>query len=138
MTLQDIRLLVDFGFVILIWAVQLVIYPSFSQYSNANLFKWHKTYTQRVTFIVLPLMIGQLVIVLFQLFQNVDWYTICSSIIIGLLWLLTFTVFVPLHQSIDKEQPVNNVCLKLVSYNWIRTLLWNMLFLLSLLHHIKF
>ena len=57
MNLEYIRLLVDAGFIVLIWAVQLVIYPSFKFYSNANLLKWHRLYTKRVTVIVLPLML---------------------------------------------------------------------------------
>ena len=56
MSLDLARLLIDFGFVVLIWAVQLVIYPSFGFYAKANLFEWHKSYTARVTYIVLPLM----------------------------------------------------------------------------------
>ena len=134
MTLDNIRLLIDTGFLILIWAVQLVIYPSFKFYNNSNLFVWHKHYTVRVTFIVLPLMCSQLFISLYQFWILQNWYTIANVIIIVILWLLTFLIFVPLHQSIDKEKPVENVCEKLVSKNWLRTVLWTGLFLLSLIN----
>ena len=134
MTLDLIRLLIDFGFVILIWTVQLVIYPSFAYYSPSNLFKWHRLYTLRVTFIVLPLMFSQLVIAMVQLWNFQNWYTIGSSVLILVLWLLTFMVFVPLHQSIDKGDPKDNVCQKLVSKNWMRTVLWSILFVFSALN----
>ncbi|WP_296317736.1 hypothetical protein [Winogradskyella sp. UBA3174] len=135
MSLDLARLLIDFGFVILIWAVQLVIYPSFGYYSEDNLFKWHKSYTARVTIIVLPLMFSQLILGGIRLWQIQNWYTIISITIIMLLWLQTFLIFVPLHQSIDNNTPVENVCNKLVNKNWTRTLLWTLLFVISLLHY---
>ena len=134
-TVLDItRLLIDFGFVVLIWAVQLVIYPSFGYYTKDNLQHWHQSYTLRVTFVVLPLMLTQLVLVGLQLYQAQNWYTVSSAIIIAILWLQTFLVFVPLHQSIDFGDLKKDVCKQLVKKNWWRTFLWSVLFLISLLY----
>lgn len=135
MTLDLARLLIDFGFVVLIWAVQLVIYPSFDYYSKENLFIWHKRYTVKVTFIVLPLMFSQLILAAIQLWQIQTWYTIVSAVLIAILWLQTFVIFVPLHQSIDMNRPIENVCNKLVNKNWMRTILWTLLFFISLLYY---
>lgn len=134
MTIDIARLIIDFGFLVLIWSVQLVIYPSFGFYSKENLLKWHRSYTARVTFIVLPIMLSQLVLVVIQLFETINWYTIVSLLIIVALWLLTFLIFVPLHQSIDNSTPVEDVCDKLVSKNWMRTILWSSLFFCSLIN----
>ncbi|MFT7429007.1 MAG: hypothetical protein ACI9IZ_001504, partial [Nonlabens sp.] len=41
--LDLLQLLVDFGLVVLIWIVQLIIYPSFLYYGSKTLNKWHKT-----------------------------------------------------------------------------------------------
>ncbi|OZV69779.1 hypothetical protein [Winogradskyella aurantia] len=136
MTLDLARLLTDTGFLILIWAVQLVIYPSFNYYTPKNLFEWHKNYTVRVTYIVLPLMFSQLILAVIYVWQIQNWYSILSILIIVILWLLTFLIFVPLHQGIDKAQPQERVCDKLVSKNWIRTVLWTLLFILSLSNYL--
>lgn len=135
MSLDLLRLLIDFGFVVLIWAVQLVIYPSFGYYIKENLYKWHLSYTKRVTFIVLPLMFGQLILSAIQLWQFQNWYTSLSAILIIVLWLVTFLVFVPLHQSIDDRVPVDNVCKKLVQKNWLRSVLWTFLFIISVVNY---
>lgn len=135
MNLELYRVLIDFGFVILIWAVQLVIYPSFGYYSKSDLVDWHRSYTKRVTIIVLPLMLCQLVIVFVQLWQFQNWYTLLSIVIVALLWLQTFLIFVPLHQSIDTNKLIENVCKRLVRYNWIRTMLWTLLFFISLIYY---
>ena len=134
MTLEILRLMIDASFMVLIWAVQLVIYPSFGYYSKANLLIWHKSYTKRVTFIVLPLMLSQLILGVIQLWTLQNWYTLLSMVIIISLWLLTFLVFVPLHQSIDNNTPVENVCEKLVAKNWTRTVLWTLLFVVSVVY----
>ncbi|SHH68424.1 hypothetical protein [Winogradskyella jejuensis] len=137
MSLELVRLLVDAGFLVLIWAVQLVIYPSFAYYSQSNLLLWHRSYTKRVTIIVLPLMFSQLILGIIHLYQVQNWYSILSLGIIVTLWLLTFLIFVPLHQSIDKNKPVTNACKKLVNYNWYRTFLWTILFLTSMLYFLS-
>ena len=62
-----LQLLVDFGLVVLIWIVQLIIYPSFLYYNSNTLSKWHKTYTGRITTIVAPLMIAQIAIAAYLL-----------------------------------------------------------------------
>jgi hypothetical protein len=54
-----IRLLLDFGLVVLIWLVQLVIYPGFKFYSPSNLALWHKIYTGRIGVAVVPMMVWQ-------------------------------------------------------------------------------
>ena len=137
MNIEIMRLLIDAGFVVLIWAVQLVIYPSFKFYTKAHLFQWHRSYTKRVTFIVLPLMASQLVLAIIHLIKTQNFYTIFSITIIVTLWLLTFLIFVPLHQSIDTGKPVKNVCLKLEKKNWIRTLLWSFLFIISFFNYLS-
>ena len=45
MEIEAIRSVVDFGAVVLIWLVQLVIYPSFLHYAESDLVNWHKIYT---------------------------------------------------------------------------------------------
>lgn len=135
MALDLARLLIDFGFFVLIWTVQLIIYPSFKFYTKENLFKWHSLYTKRFSIIVMPIMISQLVVSIIQIFQIQNWYTVLSMLIIVALWVLTFVIFVPLHFSIDNNKPIENAAAKLVSKNWIRTVLWTILFMISFIFY---
>lgn len=129
-----LRLLFDFGLVVLIWLVQMVIYPGFQFYTAANLKEWHITYTFKIGFIVVPLMMGQLILAAYQLWQKPDWYTIGSIIIIISIWILTFSIFVPLHNAIAKEPGNSKLILELVKKNWLRTFLWTALFLWNVSH----
>ena len=132
MSIDILRLLTDFGLVVLIWIVQRIVYPSFLHYSSKELIKWHRIYTSRFTFIVLPLMLGQLTIALYQLVLLVNLYTVLSFVIIGLIWLSTFLQFVPIHAKISKGKVNQKMLDLLVKKNWIRTFLWTVLFLYSL------
>jgi len=131
MSLAIIRLLFDTGLLVLIWMVQLVVYPGFRFYRPDDLKRWHEKYTRQVTFVVMPLMLGQLVITGIQIWEDANWYTILSGLLVLLLWLSTFLKFVPLHSRITNEDFDEQTLNDLVRYNWGRTVLWSGLFLIS-------
>lgn len=138
MSLEIIRLLFDAGLFILIWIVQLVIYPGFSFYNRDNLMRWHERYTSRITLVVMPLMLGQLAIVGLQLWSDLNGYTVASAFVVLLLWLSTFLKFIPLHQRIADGDFDKEVLNDLVRFNWGRTVLWTALFVLSVVEMIGF
>lgn len=132
MDLSSIRILLDFGLMVLIWTVQLVIYPGLCYYKNEDLGKWHKIYTQRIGVIVGPLMIAQLFVAALQLWETKNFYTWGSIVIIVITWMLTFLIFVPLHNSVKPDESCEEITSSLVKKNWWRTFLWSFLFLSSL------
>lgn len=132
MNLAQYRLLLDFGLAVLIWIVQLVVYPSFLFYRREDLLNWHGDYTQKITYVVLPLMLGQLLAGGLQLARSVSWYTAFSAVVILSLWLLTFLVFVPLHGQIASGAFDEQTLSRLVQWNWLRTALWTLLFVAGL------
>ena len=133
MSITILRLLIDFGLVVLIWIVQRIVYPGFLFYKPDDLIKWHRVYTSRFTFIVMPLMLGQLGISIYQLIIKIELYTVLSLMIIILIWLSTFLQFVPVHNEIHKGKFSHKMLDTLIKKNWIRTFLWTALFLYSLL-----
>jgi DMSO reductase anchor subunit len=132
MTLQLFRLLFDFGLLVLIWIIQLVVYPGFKYYRREELLEWHHRYTVQISYIVFPLMLGQLLVTGIQLWNKLSWYTLGSLLIIVLLWSSTFLQFVPLHNKISREDFNEKTIVQLVRKNWFRTALWTALFFMSL------
>lgn len=128
MDLVTLRLLFDFGLLVLIWLVQLVIYPGLCHYGDGNLYGWHQKYTRRISLVVVPLMTGQLILSGIQVWRELSLYTLGSLLIIIFLWSLTFLQFVPLHNSIVPENDCSRVPDRLVKKNRLRTLLWSLLF----------
>lgn len=123
------RLLLDFGLFVLIWMVQLIVYPSFIHFSKNGLAEWHKKYTPRISFLVVPLMLGQLMVYGALLQEAKTFYTISCFILVLLVWLVTFTIFVPRHKAITAGNYTEQTLTELVNLNWIRTVLWSALFL---------
>ncbi len=131
MSIVSIRLLIDFGLVVLIWMIQRVVYPSFLHYNNENLVIWHKKYTSSFSPIVIPLMFGQLGISIYQVVLSINSYTVLNLIIVIVLWLSTFLQFVPIHSNISKGKITEKMLNSLVAKNWLRTILWSLLFIMN-------
>ncbi len=131
MSIAILRLLLDFGLVVLIWIIQRIVYPGFLYYSAENLVKWHKEYTSRFSAIVMPLMLGQLGISIYQLISQTNLFTVISFVIILLIWIATFLQFVPIHATISKGRANETMLKALVHKNWLRTFLWTLLFVIN-------
>ena len=132
MELLEIKGIVDFGLVILIVMVQGLIYPSFLFYKPTDLQRWHTVYTKRIFKVVFPLMTAQLALSIMFVMQKISIYTVGSLVGIAVLFLLTALVFVPIHQKITRGHADIALLKKLVNQNWWRTVIWGMLFALTL------
>jgi len=127
-----IALLVDFGLVVLIWMVQLIVYPSFLFYKGTQLITWHTKYTPRITKIVAPLMFAQLSLSVFGLFQGITAYSILYAALVLSMWILTISVFIPIHEKIQEGSASTDLLQRLVRTNCYRTAVWTFIFLLTL------
>ena len=127
-----VYLLISFGLMVLIWLVQLIIYPNFQYLNEKDLVKWHKVYTPRITFVVAPLMILQLLTGVYALFLQINLLTVLSTLLIVLNWLITFFYFVPLHVNIGQNNISYKSLKNLVSINWYRTIIWSCVFFIVL------
>jgi hypothetical protein len=122
---------------VLIWTVQLVIYPSFCYSNEADIKRWHRIYTQRVTIIVLPLMMSQLGLYIYAFLQDMSLVLLASLLLVLLNWAITFFVAVPLHGQIDAEEDSFAAREKLVKVNWSRTVLWTLILIINLATYAK-
>jgi hypothetical protein len=77
-------------------------------------------------------MFTQIFAIAYQLYRSQEFYTYLSAVLVVLVWIATFTKFVPLHNNIAKDYNVQDSVKKLIQGNWIRTVLWTVLFLVSL------
>lgn len=131
--LQSLSLIFDTGCLILIWLVQLVIYPSFQYYSPLDLKKWHSKYTGQITVVVLPLMVGQLITSSMLAYLEISTLNLTKLALVLTNWVLTFVVFVPLHQKLEHIAEPLQLTKALIVKNWLRTIIWSLIFLLTLL-----
>lgn len=133
MTIHTLQLLFDFGLVVLIFLVQLCIYPAFKYFKDENLVRWHHVYTPNITYVVFPLMMGQLILSSYQTYIA---FSLTASIHLGLViltWLSTFLFFVPLHQKINSSTFKSKDIVQLEKGNWFRLILWLLVFMITLI-----
>ena len=123
--------LVNFGMGLVIWLVQLILYPGLAHYPPAHLVAWHRSYTRLISFFVIPLMLVQAGLLL-QAALNGAAAPNAMLAMVALAWAVTFKFSVPLHRRIaNNEDPTAAVSL-LIRTNWPRTILWTAVFLLGL------
>lgn len=110
----------------LIWLVQLVHYPFFLRADRTQFTEHIRFHGFRISFIVLPVMIAELISSLFLTLYSPDFQTIhlFGLIVVLLIWVSTFLLQVPQHAKLVVNFDEKAI-LKLIHTNWIRTILWS-------------
>ncbi|MCC6137729.1 MAG: hypothetical protein IT287_03800 [Bdellovibrionaceae bacterium] len=109
----------------LIWLVQLVHYPAFAQIGDKDFLSFHMQHSQRITYIVGPTMLIELVTAVLLLLPKSEskffWFNLTGVV---LIWMSTALLSIPLHNTLatGKDLLIIN---KLVLTNWPRTILWS-------------
>ena len=100
-----------------------VTYPSFKLIKSSLFSEFHKSYTNKMLFIVAPVMILELISSLFLVIFDVSDNNTEIGLLISLLliWFLTFFIIVPIHNklTVNYNKDLNQ---KLIKYNCLRTI----------------
>ena len=137
MDIALIKIVVNTGLFVLIWMVQLVVYPGLCYYNDVDIKRWHPVYTNRITVIVLPLMVGQLAVYSVAAYLHPSYVSIGLLTLVLLTWGLTVLLAVPLHNVVGSAAPCQQERQQLVKVNWLRTVLWTIIFIISLAYYGK-
>jgi len=116
-----IHLLSTSSMVGVIWIIQLLHYPSFHYINNANYSTFQDFHMNRVSFVVVPIMITEFFsgILLVFIFTTFFLFKILF-VMLASIWIITFLFFTKLHHSLTKGYD-KNIINKLVKLNWLRT-----------------
>ena len=120
------NLSVSWGLCILIWLVQVIIYPGFRRISSHAFESYHRWYTIRISAVVIPLMLCEVVVTIAWLgFDNYSFFSLMSVFLVAIIWLSTFLLQVPMHKCLQSGK--DDACIRrLVTTNWIRTIAWSL------------
>lgn len=102
---------------------QIVNYPLFLSISKNDFNNFHSKYVNKITAIVMPLMITELILSIILLISIQNYMTILIFTTMSLIFISTIFIQVPIHKKIEKEAN-KNLLNKLIQTNWIRTILW--------------
>ena len=112
-----------------IWIVQLVHYPLFSGVGEASWTDYEGQHQMRITWVVGPLMILELVTAVWLVFDRPlfmpNWTALLGVVLVGVIWLSTAFVQMPLHRALSQVFDAATHQ-SLVATNWIRTATWSL------------
>ena len=116
----------------IIMMTQFVSYPLMKNY-NENFHTIHQNYMKRMGYVAGSMMVLEFLIISFLFLLNFENKVITAMFLITcLIWLSTFVIQVPLHQELTKKKE-NKLIQRLINTNWIRTILWSVKLVLSLI-----
>jgi len=108
-----------------IWVIQLLHYPSFHFINEKNYIEFQHFHMQRISFIVIPVMLIELAsALLLSYFFRSSLTIILLALLLG-IWGITFIFFTNMHQKLTNGYDRANVD-SLVKINWSRTALWSL------------
>ena len=125
-------LAIDAAMAVLIWLVQLIIYPSFRTQEQDGFRRWHRGYTRIIGMIVGPLMAAQILLHGKELWTNVTVTSMAQAACIAIALVVTVTLSVPCHHALSSRGKDSGVIDRLVRTNWLRTAAWTGVLVLSL------
>ena len=108
-----------------IWVIQLLHYPSFHFINEKKYIEFQHFHMQRISFIVIPVMLIELAsALLLSYFFRSSLTIILLALLLG-IWGITFIFFTNMHQKLTNGYDRANVD-SLVKINWSRTALWSL------------
>lgn len=115
----------------LIWVIQIVHYPLFAVVGSEQLSEYARRHAARITVIVAPMMLTELITGAWLAATRADSISIVAIALLGLIWVSTFCVQVPLHGRIQRGDA--SAVPLLSRSNWVRTIAWSVRGVLSVL-----
>jgi hypothetical protein len=126
MNLRILELMVTSGLVVLIWLIQILHYPSFRFVRTEDFPAFSAFHANRISWIVIPLMFAEVGLAAAQ-------PRLIILILVTGVWLSTFLLQVPCHNKLTlSHDPL--IVERLVSTNWIRTILWTIKLILLVIN----
>lgn len=124
--MREVEIVADSGLFILIWLVQLIIYPSFRHIVKEDFIVWHSRYMNLISLVVGPLFLLQIGVEVVYTFNfDFRWGRI---LLISAVLVSTFCLSVPCHKNLNRYGNDPLIISRLVLTNWLRTVLWSLLF----------
>ena len=110
---------------------QFINYPLFKSIKS-DFTDYHKKYTERMGYVVAPLMIIELVLVTYIIIHHKEnLFVIFIFLLTIIIWASTFFIQVPIHNTLSKKKEKNKI-IKLNKSNYIRTICWILKLIISI------
>ena len=125
LSLEQLHLIATSMMVAIIWMVQILHYPSFLFVDKQQYTEFQHFHMKKISYIIVPIMLLELFsgfAILFYI-EKVQLSLYASLTLLVLIWVITGLFFTKYHTELSKKYNRNTI-LRLIRFNWIRTVLW--------------
>ena len=125
LSLEQLHLIATSMMVAIIWMVQILHYPSFLFVDKQQYTEFQQFHMKKISYIIVPIMLLELFSgfgVLFYI-EKAQLSLYASLTLLVLIWVITGLFFTKYHTELSKKYNRNTI-LRLIRFNWIRTVLW--------------
>ena len=129
LSLEQLHLIATSMMVAIIWMVQILHYPSFLFVDKQQYTEFQQFHMKKISYIIVPIMLLELFSgfgILFYI-EKAQLSLYASLILLVLIWVITGLFFKKYHTELSKKYNRNTI-LRLIRFNWIRTVLWTIRF----------
>ena len=106
-----------------IWVVQLLVYPNFGHFSDADFKRAMEHHTKNISLIVMLPMLAELGISVWWMYVDLSIISFTNGVIVTVIWVSTFLLQVPAHNKLQVKKD-SKVIHFLIRWNWLRTIGW--------------
>lgn len=125
LSLEQLHLIATSMMVAIIWMVQILHYPSFLFVDKKQYTEFQQFHMKKISYIIVPIMLLELFSgfgILFYI-EKAQLSLYASLTLLVLIWVITGLFFTKYHTELSKKYNRNTI-LRLIRFNWIRTVLW--------------
>ena len=125
LSLEQLHLIATSMMVAIIWMVQILHYPSFLFVDKKQYTEFQQFHMKKISYIIVPIMLLELFSgfgILFYI-EKAQLSLYASLTLLVLIWVITGLFFTKYHTELSKKYNRNTI-LRLICFNWIRTVLW--------------
>ena len=125
LSLEQLHLIATSMMVAIIWMVQILHYPSFLFVDKKQYTEFQQFHMKKISYIIVPIMLLELFsgfAILFYI-EKAQLSLYASLTLLVLIWVITGLFFTKYHTELSKKYNRNTI-LRLIRFNWIRTVLW--------------
>ena len=125
LSLEQLHLIATSMMVAIIWMVQILHYPSFLFVDKQQYTEFQHFHMKKISYIIVPIMLLELFSgfgILFYI-EKAQLSLYVSLTLLVLIWVITGLFFTKYHTELSKKYNRNTI-LRLIRFNWIRTVLW--------------
>jgi len=133
MDIDLVKILINTALFAQSWLIQTVLFPGFLYYSEKNWKVWQRNLAMRMTIVMVPLMLAQIITYTLSLVAGITTSDILSIVLILVGLAVTFYIGFSWYercQAADDSMELRKSVQRII---WIRTLAWSMILIISLM-----